>query len=77
MRFRFCVIVLSSCLLCAATLWAEPASSELRLAEQKLAAIETKLNRLKSGQAEIERKHAQIVQELESLRIWIRRNRSS
>ncbi|MBI1977945.1 MAG: hypothetical protein HYS55_04270 [Candidatus Omnitrophica bacterium] len=76
MKFWFCVAVFSVWFLYAVPLWAEPTSAELRLAEQKLAAIETKLNRLKASQTEINQKHAQIFQELDVLRIWIRRYRS-
>ena len=57
-------------------LFAEESSAESQQIEQKISLAETKLQHLQATQEKIFEKQAQIVEELASLKIWIRRNRS-
>ena len=43
---------------------------------QKLVLLESKVRQLTASQAEVIQKNTQIDQELDNLRIWIKRNRS-
>ncbi len=55
---------------------AEESSPALRDVSQKLLLLESKVSRLSASQEQIVQKHEQISQELDSLRIWIRRHRN-
>lgn len=54
----------------------ELSPAESKQVEQKIVLLETKLERLKSVQAQILEKQSGIIEELNALRIWIRRYRS-
>ncbi len=51
-------------------------STALRDASQKLVLLESKVSQLTASQSQVIQKLEQIGQELNSLRIWIRRNRN-
>ncbi len=51
-------------------------STVLRDANQKLALLESKISQLTASQSQVIQKLEQVNQELDSLRIWIRRNRN-
>ena len=55
---------------------AEDSSALVRDVSQKLTVLETKVSQLNTTQTQIIQKHEQIIKELDSLKIWIRRHRS-
>jgi len=54
-------------------LLAEESSTHLQGIDQKLTILEVKINHLSSVQTQIVQKQAEMKQELDTLRIWIRR----
>ena len=54
-------------------LFAEESSANLQGIDQKLTILEAKVSHLNSAQTQIAQKQAEMKQELDSLRIWIRR----
>lgn len=55
------------------TLLAEESSQNLQGIDQKLTILEAKVSHVSSVQAQIVQKQAEMKQELDTLRIWIRR----
>ena len=54
-------------------LFAEESATELQGIDQKLTILEAKVNRLSSVQTQIIQKQAEIKQEINTLKIWVRR----
>ena len=55
--------------------FAQESSADLRDIDRKLSALEAKANQLNPAYEQIISKQSQIKDELDSLKIWIRRNR--
>ena len=70
----FAFVFFAVALLNGASLFAEDSANELGSVDQKLTTLEAKLSRLSTVQAQMIQKQAEIKQELDNLRIWIRRN---
>ncbi|MBI4358017.1 MAG: hypothetical protein HY584_01835 [Candidatus Omnitrophica bacterium] len=58
------------------SLLAQTSEADLQSVDRKLVLLQTKMNRLKTIQEEVIQKQVEIKQELDSLKIWIRKNRS-
>lgn len=56
--------------------WAQDDSAALHEVDQKLVLLEAKVSQWEARQAQIIQKQAEIAEELQVLRVWIRRNRS-
>ena len=56
--------------------YAEESNAQWQDVERKLTVLETKVNRVKTAHAEIIQKQTEIKKELETLKIWIHRNRN-
>lgn len=63
-------------LLAPGSSFAQEPSADFREMDRKLSTLESKMNQMDAAHEEILSKQATIKEELESLRIWIRRNRS-
>ena len=71
-----CALAMTTVILMVTTpSFAQESSADLRDIDRKLSVLETKVNRLTNTHAQIISKQSQIKDELDSLRIWIRRNR--
>ena len=70
-----CSVLPLAILLISAPSFAQESSADLGDIDRKLSVLEAKVKRLTDNHAQIISKQSQIKDELDSLRIWIRRNR--